>query len=274
MAFRLCVLRSISAPLLLFGLTSCLAVRPFDEGRWREHVEATRTEALYAPHRDQEGRFFNPWLRQDRSPWDFWRWVLSRSSAEAIAAAGPQAAAALSNPGAYLAEPGAPPSVAHVGHATFAVHWDGTVVLTDPFFSSRAAVVKRLVPPAFGPEVVPPGAVVVISHNHYDHLDAASVAALGETVTFLCPLGLGAALRGYGARAVFEMDWWEEEVVGGTRFTCLPAQHWSRRFGQGTNETLWCSWLMERGVRKVYYGVDSGYFKGYREFGRRTRAST
>jgi len=57
--------------------------------------------------------------------------------------------------------------------------------------------------------------------------------------------------------------------VGGTRFTCLPAQHWSRRFGQGTNETLWCSWLMERGGRKVYYGGDSGYFKGYHEFGRR-----
>lgn len=248
-------------------LAGCLAGRPFEEAAWQRTVEGTRAEDLYAPHRDAEGRFFNPWLRQERPWWEFWRWKLSWNSVRApnpVPAPGP-----VPNDGAYLADPGAPPSVTHVGHATFAVQWGGPVVLTDPFFSPRAAIVAREVPPAFGPGAVPDGCVVVVSHNHYDHLDAGSVEALGGRCRFLCPLGLGDLLRELGARDVRELDWWGEVELDGTRFTCLPAQHWSRRLGQGRNETLWASWLLERGGRTVYFGADSGYFVGYREFGRR-----
>jgi len=254
---------------LAAALTACLPARPFDEARWRAAVEATRESELRAPHRDADGKFFNPWMPQERSPWDFWRWKLSRRGAVAEAAGSSDRAPSEENPGAYLSAPAGEPSVTHVGHATFAVHWGGPVVVTDPFFSRRAAIVERRVPPAFGPERVPDGSVVVISHNHYDHLDADSVAALAERATFLCPVGLGEFLRGHGAVRVREMDWWEETEVGGTRFVCLPAQHWSRRLGQGYNETLWCSWLLERDGRRVYFGADSGYFKGFREFGRR-----
>ena len=111
--------------------------------------------------------------------------------------------------------------------------------------------------------------MVVLSHNHYDHLDAASIEALAPRCRFLCPLGLGEFLRKRGARDVIELDWWQTAEIGGTVFTFLPAQHWSRRFGMGWNETLWGSWLLERDDWKVYFGGDSGYFKGYREFGRR-----
>lgn len=263
------------APALVGWLlaAACLPGRPFDEAAWRQTVEATRAEALYAPHRDPAtGRFFNPWLPQDRSGWEFWRWKLS-VNALAGRAADPPATPVAPNDGAYLADPEAPPSLTHVGHATFALHWGraggGQLVLTDPFFGERALVPRRRVPPAFDPEVIPAGSVVLVSHNHYDHLDAGSVGALGERAVFLCPLGLGDLLRRYGAREVRELDWWDEAEVGGTRFVFLPAQHWSRRLGQGRNETLWGSWLIERAGVRVYFGADSGYFVGYREFGRR-----
>lgn len=263
-------------PIAVFGAavlasaaaSGCLPQRPFDEAAWRAEVQAARGDDLYAAHRDAEGRFFNPWLPQERSFGAFLRWTLSARSVDSER---PEdlAAPAVANDGAALAEPGRPPGLTHVGHATFAVHWGGPVVVTDPFFSDRAAIVKRLVPPAFGSEKIPAGSVVLISHNHYDHLDAASVEALGPRAVFLCPLGLGDSLRSLGAKDVRELDWWQATEVGGTRFTCLPAQHWSRRLGQGYNETLWGSWLLEREGRRIYYGADSGSFVGYREIGRR-----
>lgn len=253
---------------LAAALGGCLPPRSFSEHDWKSAVEDTRTSDLYAHHVDEEGRYFNPWMPQDRSVWAFWRWVLSSNSTEAYAKeSGP--ASRVPNTGDYLLHAGEPSTLTHVGHATFAVQWGGQVVVTDPFFSHRAAVVARLVPPAFGPDRVPEGAVVLISHNHYDHLDADSVEVLADRVTFLCPLGIGDYLRKLGAVSVRELDWWESSEIGGTRFTALPAQHWSRRFRMGTNETLWCSWMLERGGSKIYYGADSGYFKGFREYGRR-----
>jgi L-ascorbate metabolism protein UlaG (beta-lactamase superfamily) len=252
----------------LVGLGGCMASRPFDEEAWIASIEATRVEDLYAPHREPSGRFYNPWARQGRSGWEFWRWVMSENSMQDLPQHPPRAPV-VANSGDYLSQRSSSFSVTHVGHATFAIHWDEQVVLTDPLFSERAAVVKRLVPPAFGPEKIPAGAVVVISHNHYDHLDSDSLSALAGKARFLCPLGLGDTVRKRGAENVRELDWWETVQIDGTAFTCLPAQHWSRRFGQGYNETLWCSWLIERDGRRIYFGGDSGYFKGFREYGRK-----
>jgi L-ascorbate metabolism protein UlaG (beta-lactamase superfamily) len=250
------------------ALSGCLAPRPFDEAAWRARVEATREEDLEAPHRTPSGRFFNPWLPMEDRTWDFWRWVLTRNSF-GTDREGEGPSPAVANDGAYLRNAGEPPSVTAVGHATFVVHWGGQVVVTDPFFGKRAVIPPRLVPAPFGPSAIPDGAVVVISHNHYDHLDASSIEALAPRCRFLCPPGLGEFVRRRGARDVVELDWWQVAEVDGTTFTFLPAQHWSRRFGMGLNETLWGSWLMERGGRKVFFGGDSGYFKGYRVFGSR-----
>ncbi len=252
-------------PTLLGG---CLAPAPFSEATWRARVEATRVEDLEAQHRDAAGRFFNPWLPMNRSRTDFWRWTLSRNSSDGDGA-GRKPAPAVANDGAYLRDPAQPPSLTAVGHATFVLQWGGQVVVTDPFFSRRAGLPSRLVPPAFGPEAIPDGAVVLLTHNHYDHLDAASVEALASRCRFLCPLGLGGFVRRHGAREVRELDWWQTAEIDGTTFTFLPAQHWSRRFGMDFNETLWGAWLIERDGRKVFFGGDSGYFKGFREFGRR-----
>ena len=262
------ILITIMVIFSMLGTTGCLAPRPFDEDAWRQKVRAERESGLYAPHKTADGRFFNPWLPQNRSSWEVVRWFLSRNSLPELKDR-ELSAPVEENHGAYLKDPKAPASLTWVGHATFALNWDGQVVLTDPFFSERAWLVGRLVPPAFGPDAVPSGAVVLISHNHYDHLDEDSIAALAEKARFICPLGLGGLLKEMGAKKVTELDWWQSIEIGGTVFTCLPAQHWSRRLGQGYNESLWCAWLMTKGGRKVFYGGDSGYFIGFKEIGRR-----
>lgn len=263
-------LAALSALILLsVGITGCMAPRPFDEDAWKAKVEAEDVSALYTPHRRPDGSFFNPWLPEDRPWWSFWRWVLSNNSLGPIADQNP-ATSVVENNGAYLSNQAAPDSLTWVGHATFVVQWSGQIVVTDPFFSEYAAVVKRNVPPAFGTKAIPDGAIILISHNHYDHLDSDSLKALAPRAGLvLCPLGLGEFLRGVGAKQVRELDWWQSVEINGSRFTCLPTQHWSRRFGQSYNQTLWCAWLMERDNKKIFYGADGGYFIGYREFGRR-----
>lgn len=255
-ALSLCFAAAISI------IGGCMTPLSFDEKAWVDRVETTEASDTRKGHRDAKGRFFNPWAPMKRS--GFLRWVLSRDSMSHVKELS-SPAPSMENSGDYLSMESSPPSVTSVGHATFVISWDGQTVVTDPFFSKRAAVVRRHVPPAFGPGKIPPESIVVISHNHYDHLDKGSVRALAGKAMFLVPLGLGDYVRSLGAEKVHELDWWEKIEIAGTVLTCLPAQHWSRRFGQGYNTTLWCSWMIERDGRTIYYGGDSGYFKGYRE---------
>lgn len=252
---------------LLMGPSACLAPPGFDEAGWRRRVAATRVRDLYAAHRG-DGVFFNPWMAMPFGVGRVLRWQLSKS------AVGPQAARwqrapRVANHGGYLGDGGSPDSLTMVGHATVVLQWSGQVVLTDPHFGPTALLVRRLVDPGIELTSIPDGAIAVLSHNHYDHLDRATVAALGRRVRWLCPLGLKDTLRGMGAGEVVELDWWQRAEIDGTRFTCLPTQHWSLRLLERRNRSLWCSWMMERGGRKVYFGGDSGYFKGFAEFGRR-----
>lgn len=265
-AHKLSVCRAAVLAALLLCLVSagCLSPRPFDEEAWRRTVAQTDAQDLRAPHQRPDGTFFNPWLPHEHSFGRLLRWWLS---ANALPEAADPPVPVVANDGAYLRDAAAPPSLTWVGHATYVVQWGGQVVITDPMFSRRALLPARLAPPAFGPEAIPAGAVVLISHNHYDHLDADSVAALGDRCVFLCPLGLGEPLRDMGARQVREMDWWQQAVINGATFTCLPTQHWSRRLGQGYNESLWCAWMMERQEGTVFYGADSGWYKGFAVIG-------
>jgi L-ascorbate metabolism protein UlaG (beta-lactamase superfamily) len=246
-------------------LGGCLSVPSFDEEAWKEHVESTQAQKIYEPHRLPDGTFFNPWDEMDRG--GFFRWVLSENPLEELEET-VKPAPTVPNDGAYLADDDESFSITWIGHATFAVKMGDAVVLTDPFFTKKAAIVPREVPPAFGPEVIPEGTIVVITHNHYDHMDAGSIKSLAEKCVFLVPLGQKEFLQKKGAMDVREFDWFGSTEVKGVRFTFMPTQHWSRRFGQGANKTLWGAWLMEKGGKRVYYGGDSGYFKGYRELGK------
>jgi L-ascorbate metabolism protein UlaG (beta-lactamase superfamily) len=163
--------------------------------------------------------------------------------------------------------------IAWIGHATFLIRVNHTFWLTDPMLSKRALLPARRTPPALDMEFlssITDPLNIVISHNHYDHLDKATIQALPAHATVYVPLGLGDLVQGMHDGEVREMDWWEQLDVGnGARLTCLPAQHWSRRIGQGFNTTLWAGYLLTTKDVSVYYVGDSGYFSGFREIGKR-----
>jgi N-acyl-phosphatidylethanolamine-hydrolysing phospholipase D len=246
---------------LLPSLAGCLAAPP-------EASQGPRFEdpvSLYAPNFDGDA-FFNPWQSFEWRRRDALRFVATRPLFRGNA---PLEVRMLPNDGARLAGVSDPPELTWVGHATFVIHDGDDVVLTDPHFSKRALVPARAFEPGLPLESIPPDAFAVISHNHYDHLDAETVDRLPESVAWFVPAGLAEWFRDRGRPRVTELGWWESVQHGRWTLTCLPSQHWSRRIGQGRNQTLWCSWLLDSGEHRYYFAGDTGYFHGFREFGRR-----
>jgi N-acyl-phosphatidylethanolamine-hydrolysing phospholipase D len=222
-------------------------------------------DPLRALHR-VDGRFYNPWAEDPRTLWGAVRWwFFSRNPYDK---SGPLEVPVLDNDGAYLAGAEHSATITWVGHATFAVHDGADVFLTDPHFGSRALVPGRLLAPGIPVSAVPPDAFAVISHNHYDHLDAWTVEELPESVAWFVPLGLAEWFRERGRENVVELDWWQSVRHGRFEITCLPSQHWSRRVEHGDNQTLWCSWLVDSGDYRYFFAGDTGYFPGFAEYGR------
>jgi len=168
-------------------------------------------------------------------------------------------------------------SLWRLGHSTLLLKLDGAFFLTDPVYAERASPVQFMGPKRFhAPPIsiaeLPPIRAVILSHDHYDHLDRAAVLALaGKTELFLCPLGVGDRLVHWGVdRAqVRQLDWWQEISVGPTRFVATPAQHFSGRSLSDGNRTLWVSWVMLGSDARVYFSGDSGYFPGFKAIGER-----
>ena len=219
---------------------------------------------LYAAHFDGR-RFFNPWQRFGVGFADVLRWYRQRPWRRPAESPAPRVDG---DPSALRRhEPDL--AVTWIGHSSFALHHESHVLLTDPHFGPRALVPPRRVEPGLPVDAVPSGAVVALSHSHYDHLDRWTVRRLPADTRWLVPLGLAARVRGMGAREVRELDWWDEWVEGPWRLRCLPAQHWSRRLSQRRDATLWCSWLIEVAGHRVYFAGDTGWFPGFAEYGRR-----
>jgi N-acyl-phosphatidylethanolamine-hydrolysing phospholipase D len=170
-----------------------------------------------------------------------------------------------------------------IGHSSFLVQLPGINLLTDPVFSDRASPSRwlgprRFLPPGLRLGELPPIDLVLLSHDHYDHLDAATVTGLrdrfGDALTWLTPLGYRPWFARRGVRRVVELDWWQEavmELAGGAvaRITALPARHWTRRGMRDTRRRLWCSWGVTSSSRRLYYAGDSGYAPSFAEIGAR-----
>ena len=163
-----------------------------------------------------------------------------------------------------------------IGHATLLIQLDGVNVLTDPHFSERAspfsfAGPRRLNPPGLAFEALPPIHVVVISHDHYDHLDRPSVQRLAAThkPLFLVPLGLKMWFTSLGIDRVTELDWWDSHRVGAVTFTLTPVQHWCARTPFDMDRRLWGGWALAGRQRRLFFGGDTGYYEGFREVGAR-----
>ncbi|ELA7187662.1 MBL fold metallo-hydrolase [Vibrio alginolyticus] len=162
-----------------------------------------------------------------------------------------------------------------LGHSSVLMKLDGKLVMTDPVFSDRASPVQWAGPKRFHQtpitiEDLPTIDVVVISHDHYDHLDKASIKVLGDKVgTFLVPLKVGQLLVNWGVpkEKVIELDWWESHSVDGIEYTLTPTQHFSGRGLTDRDTTLWGSWVINAQQHKVFFSGDSGYFNGFKEIG-------
>ena len=167
------------------------------------------------------------------------------------------------------------PAITWIGHATMLVQANGLNVLTDPIFSERASPVqsfgpKRAQPPGLSIEQLPPIDVVLISHNHYDHLDKTSVLALANIANaerpatlFLVPLGVKALFDNLGIKNVKELDWWDNVNVKGVEFNFTPVQHWSARGLGDRSQTLWGGWAIFGTQTHWYFSGDSGYSQDF-----------
>ncbi|MEU4773225.1 MBL fold metallo-hydrolase [Micromonospora sp. NPDC023644] len=190
----------------------------------------------------------------------------------------PSAAVPLLRPGTTPAtDVGRELNVVWYGHASALIEIEGRKVLLDPVWSDRCSPStlvgpRRLHEPPVRLDELPPVDAILISHDHYDHLDMATVQALlgSQSAPFLVPLGVGAHLDRWGvpAERIVELDWSESHRVAGLEITATAAQHFSGR-GLRRDGTLWSSWVVAGAHRKVFYTGDSGYFDGYAEIGER-----
>ncbi len=179
----------------------------------------------------------------------------------------------------WLNRPNSSMRVTWLGHSTVLLEIDGFRVLTDPVFGERAspfsfAGPKRFHPPPVRIEALPPIDLVIISHDHYDHLCYESVMALAKRqVPFVTSLGVGARLEAWGipSERITELDWWESHLIGGGRMavTATPAQHFSGRSLGDRNVTSWAGWAVRTDNHRVFFSGDTGLTEEFREIGKR-----
>ena len=241
----------------------------------RRPRDARRERILGSPHQ-VEGVFQNPIATRVGDPRKMlpiaWQWMAGRE--ERIPKE--EVPSAVLDLGMYERFPADGLRATWMGHSSVLLEIDGYRVLTDPVWSPRIGPVRGTGPQRFLP---PPAALadlprldaVLISHDHYDHLDAASVLALAARgVPFVTALGVGAHLEAWGipAAQITELDWWESHRIGRLTFTAAPARHFSGRGFVG-RRTLWASWAIRGPERSVWFSGDTGPWEGFAEVGRR-----
>ncbi|MEO5509396.1 MAG: MBL fold metallo-hydrolase [Longimicrobiales bacterium] len=237
-------------------------------------------------HHGADGRFRNPWPGEDagkRSLMDVLRWRASRAR-DGVPPTPPEAAFPVGTPDITdTISAGERARITWVGHSTFLIQVAGRNVLTDPVWSERASPFasmgpRRMTPPAVLFDDLPPIHTVLLSHDHYDHLDESTVrrlhARFGEAVEWVTPLGYRDWFGRRGITRVTELDWWQSRTEGqgpaSMKVTAFPARHWTQRGWNDVRRRLWCSFAIEAadGTR-IYFGGDSGYAAFYREIGAR-----
>ena len=168
-------------------------------------------------------------------------------------------------------------AVFRLGHSTLLLRIDGEFILLDPVFSERAFPVQWMGPKRFhhapiSIEELPQISAVIISHDHYDHLDKHAIKQLAEkTDKFVTPLKVGDHLLDWGVPRdkIIELDWWQHTQVNTLKITATPAQHFSGRGLFDRDQTLWASWVIQGWDSSIFFSGDSGYFDGFKQIGER-----
>jgi len=218
--------------------------------------------------------FRNPW--PDSEPHglgDLLRWARERRSRPRVPmpprGSVPVAVPAVAYPRARTAER----RVTWIGHSTVLLQLGGVNLITDPVFSQRAFPVqwmgpRRVMDPGLALDRLPPLDLVLLSHNHYDHLDRPAVKRIAQDhpgATWVVPLALAGYVRGWGAREIVELDWWQPVDLCGLRITATPARHFSNRRLGDRNRSLWCGYAVASPGWRAWFAGDSAY---HPEFGR------
>ena len=163
-----------------------------------------------------------------------------------------------------------------LGHSTVLARIGGQTVLFDPIFSKRASPFQWIGPKRFDTtpqlklEELPPIDAVVVSHDHYDHLDYHTIRKLKRKAKhFFVPLGLGAHLKRWGIskQNFTELDWWQEADWNGLDVVCTPSQHFSGRTLHDRDATLWASWVVRSGKHRIFFSGDGGYAGHFKQIG-------
>ena len=216
-------------------------------------------------------RFFNPGAAAGRSFGAFLRWQFTRR-----AAAWPRWLEHSRQPSVPAALAADEMVLTFINHVTFLIQLPGLNLLTDPVFCERASPLqwagpRRVHAPGLAFERLPPIDLVFVSHNHYDHMDLATLKRLAGTHAplFLTGLGNGAFLRQQGIRPVVELDWWEQTSLRGAQLIFTPAQHWSSRGPGSRNHTLWGGLWLTTPRRSLYFAADTGYSPWFTELRQR-----
>lgn len=167
--------------------------------------------------------------------------------------------------------------VTFINHASFLLQFDGMNILTDPIWSYRASPYqwigpRRMRPPGLNFEDLPPISTVLISHNHYDHLDLQSILDLKEihNPTFVVPLGVEQFLHDHNIHKTVNLDWWDHHRLSEKlALTSVPARHFSGRGLFDRNKTLWCGYVLHTGLGNIYFAGDTGYGQFFKEIGKK-----
>jgi N-acyl-phosphatidylethanolamine-hydrolysing phospholipase D len=225
-----------------------------------------------------DGRFRNPWPNSEPHDWRaLLRWARERRS-QTLARSPRRGTFPVATPAILYPRASSTDFTATwIGHSTVLLQLGRLNVLTDPVFSERAFPVQRMGPrrimnPGLAIDALPSLDVILLSHNHYDHLDRLAVKRLAKVhprTTWLVPLGLGAYVRGWGARDIIELDWWQETALDGLRVTATPARHFSARRLGDRNRSLWCGFAFALDGRRAYFAGDTAYHPEFAEIGAR-----
>lgn len=163
-----------------------------------------------------------------------------------------------------------------VNHSTVLLQIGELNIITDPIWSERASPVRFAGPrrhrqPGIRFEDLPPIDVVLLSHNHYDHMDLPTLRRLRrrDSPTLFCPLGVASRVRRLGFRSVIELDWWQSQSFRDVTMHCVPAQHFSARGPFDHNRTLWCGWSIESAAGSILFAADTGFGPHFEQIAQR-----
>ena len=229
-------------------------------------------------HHASSGGFRNPWPNSAPPGWRDVVRMLSESGRRGRAPTPPRGTFPVATPAiVYPRGSGTDVAATWIGHSTVLLQLRGMNVLTDPVFCQRAFPVqwlgpRRVMDPAVSLDKLPPLDVVLLSHNHYDHLDRSAVRHIARAhprATWVVPLKLGAYIRAWGVKEIVELDWWQETSIGSLHVTATPARHMSARRLGDRNKTLWCGFALEAAGTRVFFAGDTAYHPQFGEVGER-----